>query len=97
MVNLRRARELLRGELPRLEEQYSVASLEVFGSYARGEETAQSDLDILVTFHAAPGFFRYVRLEDELSELLGVKVDLVMKDALKPRIRQEAVREALAV
>lgn len=97
MVSLQQLRERLRRELPRLEKDYSVASLVVFGSYARGEETAESDLDILVTFHTVPGFFRYVRLEDELSALLGVQVDLVMKDALKPRIRQEAVREALAV
>lgn len=72
-------------------------SLEVFGSYVRDEQTPESDLDVLVTFDETPGLLEYISLENHLSDLLGVKVDLVMKSALKPRIGQNILREAVPV
>jgi uncharacterized protein len=83
----------LRQQLPELAEKYHVRSLEVFGSYIRDEQTSESDLDVLVTFDKAPGLLQYIALENHLSDLLGVKVDLVMKSALKPRIGQNILRE----
>ena len=56
----------------------------LFGSVARGEQEKQSDIDILVEFSAPIGFFDFIRLENFLSELLGGKVDLVSKKAVKP-------------
>jgi predicted nucleotidyltransferase len=87
----------LRQQLPELAEKYHVRSLEVFGSYVRDEQTSESDLDVLVTFDRAPGLLQYIALENQLSDLLGVKVDLVMKSALKPRIGQNILREAVPV
>jgi predicted nucleotidyltransferase len=87
----------LREHLPELAEKYRVRSLEVFGSYVRGEQTPESDLDVLVTFDKAPGLFQYIELENFLSDTLGIKVDLVMKSALKPRIRPNILREAVSV
>lgn len=87
----------LRQLLPELAEKYHVRSLEVFGSYVRDEQSAESDLDVLVTFDKTPGLLQYVALENHLSDLLGVKVDLVMKSALKPRIGQNILREAVPV
>jgi predicted nucleotidyltransferase len=87
----------LRQLLPELAEKYHVRSLEVFGSYVRGEQSAESDFDVLVTFDKTPGLLQYVALENHLSDLLGVKVDLVMKSALKPRIGQNILREAVPV
>lgn len=72
-------------------------SLEVFGSYVRDEQTPESDLDVLVTFDKVPGLLGYISLENHLSDLLGIKVDLVMKSALKPRIGQNILREAVPV
>ena len=46
-----------------------------------------SDLDILVTFKEVPGLFQYIELENVISDSLGIKVDLVMEDALKPGIK----------
>jgi predicted nucleotidyltransferase len=69
----------------------------VFGSYVRGEARQGSDLDVLVEFEEAPSFFEFIALEDHLSDLLGVKVDLVMKSALKPRIGQEILAEVVSV
>lgn len=79
-----------RGELAT---RYNVESLAVFGSYVRGEHDKASDLDLLVEFHEAPSFFEFIRLEHYLGELLGVKVDLVMKNALKPAIGRHILQE----
>ncbi len=80
-----------------LAERYSVEKLEVFGSYVRDEQKADSDLDVLVTFTEAPGLLTFMAIENYLSDLLGIKVDLVMKDSLKPKIGQQILREAIPV
>jgi len=82
---------------PVLEEKYSVKNLEVFGSYVLGEQKKGSDLDVLVDFYKTIDLFKYIELENYLSETLGVKVDLVMKDALKPRIKDRILNEAIPV
>ena len=66
--------------LPELKEKYHVSYLGIFGSYIRGEQKPGSDLDILVEFSKTPTIFKFVNLENYLSEALGIKVDLVMKD-----------------
>lgn len=80
--------------MPILREQYAVATLEVFGSYVRHEEKKDSDLDILVTFNKAPSLLKFIRLENHLADLLGIKVDLVLKDSLKPVLGKRILREA---
>ena len=87
----------LRRELPRLRDRYQIESLALFGSRVRGEESADSDLDVMVVFVEAPGLLKFLELESHLSDLLGVRVDLVMKDALKPRVSDRVLREAVAV
>ena len=77
---------VLRDELPFLRFKYQVRSLEIFGSYSRGDQSPKSDLDLLVTFSETPGLIKFMELENYLSDLIKVKVDLVMKDSLKPRI-----------
>jgi predicted nucleotidyltransferase len=89
--------EILRQQLPRLTERYSVETLEVFGSYVRSEQTKDSDLDILVTFKEVPSLLTFIAIENYLSDLLGIKVDLVMKDSLKPKIGGQILREAIPV
>jgi len=89
--------QTLRRHLPQLRERYGVKSLWVFGSYVRGEQERNSDLDILVEFEKAPSLFQFIRLEDELRNLLGVEVDLVMKSALKPRIGERILSEVVPV
>lgn len=87
----------LRDELPFLRTRYHVASLELFGSYLHGTQRPDSDLDVLVTFSEAPSLFRLVELENYLSDQLGVKVDLVVRDSLKPHIGRRVLQEAVAV
>ena len=88
---------ILRDQLPELGDRYGVKSLGLFGSYVRGEEWEGSDLDLLVEFVDAPDLLEFVALGQDLSELLGVKVDLVMKRALKPRIGERILEEVVAV
>ena len=88
---------LLRDHLPKLSERYGVESLGLFGSYVRGEEREGSDLDLLVEFANAPDLLKFVALGRDLSELLGVKVDLVMKRALKPHIGERILEEVVTV
>jgi uncharacterized protein len=87
----------LRRELPRLRREYGVSRLRIFGSYVRGEELPDSDLDVLVEFESPPSLFRFVTLEQELSDVLGVSVDLVMRDGLKPILGRRILDEAVAV
>lgn len=82
---------------PIIESKYSVKNLEVFGSYIRGKQKKGSDLDVLVEFSKTIDLFKYIELENYLSEKLGVKVDLVMKDTLKPRIKDRILNEAIPV
>jgi predicted nucleotidyltransferase len=89
--------KILRQHLPELEEKYSVSYLGIFGSYIRGEQTKDSDLDILVQFDKKPGLLKYIELENYLCDILGVKVDLVMKSALKPNIGKRILNEVVAL
>ncbi len=87
----------LRQHLPAVRKRYGVASLALFGSYVRDEAGPQSDLDVLVRFDRTPGLIRFVEMENELSDLLGIRVDLVMADALKPDVAQQVQAELVAV
>ncbi len=72
---------------PELESEFPIRKLGVFGSYARGEQHSDSDLDILVEFAEPVTLFELVRLENELTTRLGVDVDLVTRNSLKPGIK----------
>ena len=80
-----------------LEEKYNVKTLGVFGSYVRGEQKEGSDLDILVEFQEPVGLFKFMELEEFLGKNTGVKVDLVSKKALKPRIGKYILDEVINV
>jgi len=75
----------------------AVAAAYIFGSVARGQAGPDSDLDVLVTFDELPGLIRLIELEDHLSDLLGVKVDLVLRNSLKPWIGPTVLREVVPV
>lgn len=90
-------RRKLQAMLPELKTAYNVSYIGLFGSYVRGENTPESDLDVLVEFSRTPTIFRFVHLENYLSDSLGVKVDLVMKNALKPNIGKHILNEVEAV
>lgn len=97
MITLRIIKETLGKNKSLLAEKYQVKKIGVFGSYARNEQKAKSDIDVLVEFKEPIGFFEFIDLENFLKRRLGRKVDLVSKKALKPAIRGEVLREAIYI
>lgn len=90
-------RRQLQELLPVLTQQYHVESMALFGSYVRAEQRPDSDLDLLVTFFDTPDLFTFIRLQTYLSEQIGIPVDLVMKDTLKPHIGKNILGEAIPI
>lgn len=82
---------------PSLQEQYMISELGIFGSYARHEQTETSDVDVLVEFSEVPTLLKFINLENYLSDNLGVKVDLVHKRGLKPRLGERILAEVVYV
>lgn len=76
--------------------KYNPVFIGIFGSYARNEQTDKSDLDLLVDFDTKINLLELIGLEQELSEILGIKVDLVtmksVNERLKPYIEQDLIR-----
>ncbi|HHT9124880.1 MAG TPA: nucleotidyltransferase family protein [Candidatus Brocadiia bacterium] len=96
-LHLKSILRTLRAYLPELQKLYGVKSLGVFGSYVHGGQRKRSDLDILVDFECVPTLFKFVDLQEHLRRLLGIKVDLVMKSALKPAIGERILSEVVPV
>jgi uncharacterized protein len=79
------------------EEKYHIKKIGIFGSYVRGEQTPKSDRDILVEFDPEFrfGLLTFCQLEREISNLVGIPVDLVMKDILKPTIGKRILAKVM--
>ncbi len=90
-------KKILEAHKEELNQEYHVQSVGIFGSYLRGEQKETSDVDILVEFEKPIGLIEFVRLKNYLSDLLGIRVDLVMKKALKPKIGRRILEEVLYV
>jgi predicted nucleotidyltransferase len=80
-----------------LKDRYFVQEIGIFGSYVRGEQSEKSDIDILVELEKPVGFFKFLELEEFLEDLLGLKVDLVTRKALKPVIGRYILDELVPV
>ena len=76
---------------------YGVSELSLFGSRARGDEHEGSDLDVLAAFSATPSLLTWITVENELTDLLGVRVDLVLQHSLKPHIRERISNDLIPV
>jgi predicted nucleotidyltransferase len=83
MKTLEEIKNALTKHKEKLKQNYKVKKIGIFGSYARGEQKETSDVDVLVEFEEPVGF-AFIHLADSLEELLGIKVDLTTKDAIKP-------------
>lgn len=89
-----KAIELLKGREDFIREKYRVKNIGIFGSYSRGEEKENSDIDILVDFvEGAKTFDNFMDLKFFLEDLFERKVDLVTIDALRPELRDDILKE----
>lgn len=83
MKSIKELKRVLKEHQKEIQRDFKVKRLALFGSYIRGEQSKKSDLDVLVEFREPVGF-EFIHLADYLQDLLGVKIDLVTKAALKP-------------
>lgn len=97
MLTQKEILEILRRELTFLEKNFAVKSIGLFGSFVKGEQREESDIDILVEFREPIGFFKFMELEYYIEDKIGNKVDLVTPDAIKPLIKPYIMREAIYV
>jgi len=70
-----------------LKSKYKVKAIRIFGSYAKGEQKETSDIDIIVDFEEYPTLIEFLRIQEELENLLGVKVDLLTEESISPFIK----------
>ncbi|OGC04338.1 nucleotidyltransferase [candidate division WOR-1 bacterium RIFOXYA12_FULL_43_27] len=97
MSKLERIKRVLKGQKRNLSRKYGISEIGIFGSFVRGEEKKRSDLDLLVRLNKRMGLLKFIGIENHLSDLLGIKVDLVMKDALKPTIGKYILDEVVYI
>jgi len=99
MKTLEEIKNILSKHKGELREKYKVKEIGIFGSFIRGEQKKNSDVDVLVEFEksASLSLLDFIRLENYLSDVLGIKVDLVEKHTLKPRIGKHVLEEVVTV
>jgi len=97
MLTLNEVKEVVRQHSSILQERYGVSVVGIFGSYVRGEEKAGSDIDLLAEILKPISLLELVGAELYLSEVLGVKVDLVPKRSLRAELKETILKEAVAV
>ena len=93
MKTLNEAKEAIRPHRQELEDRFKVKQMGIFGSYVRDEQGGKSDMDILTEFKEPIGLFKFMDLEDYIGKLLGTRVDMVSKKALKPHIGKRILKE----
>ena len=88
---------VLEANISEMKLRFDVQSLRIFGSVARDDATAKSDVDVLVDFGGPPTFDRYMDLKFYLEDLLETRVDLVTESGLRDRVRPHVEKEAVSV
>ncbi|WP_231856917.1 type VII toxin-antitoxin system MntA family adenylyltransferase antitoxin [Methanococcus maripaludis] len=74
-------------------ERENIVYLGLFGSYSRGEETKDSDIDFLVKFSGNKSLFKIIKISKELSKIFGKKVDLVTENSLSKYIKKDVLKD----
>ena len=97
MKKLNELKKILQDHKATLKDEFGVIEIGLFGSYTKGNQKKDSDVDILVEFEKAIDLFTYVHLKNHLSDLLDVNVDLVTKKALKPKIGERILSETVYI
>lgn len=93
MKTFEEIKETIQEHKEEFQQQYGLKEIGIFGSYARGEQNEESDVDILIELERPIGFVKFIRIENALSGILGTRVELVTKKALKPYIGKRILSE----
>jgi hypothetical protein len=96
MKTLEEIKKIINSHRNELDKRFKVKSIGLFGSYVKGEETSGSDIDILVEFKEPVGFL-FIHLANYLEEILGIKVDLLTSEAIKPNRKRYIMEELIYV
>ncbi len=97
MARFKEIKAVLAKHKPEIQKKFKVKEIGVFGSTTRGEHKKTSDVDVLVEFSEPVGLFEFMDLEDYLREILGARVDLVSRKALKPHIGRRILEEVIFI
>ncbi len=85
--------KILETDFQFLRENFHVDKIGLFGSYARQEQSEKSDLDLLINFETTPDFIQLVELEEYLSDLLDIKVEILTSGGIKDRVRANIMKD----
>ncbi|MDD3656691.1 MAG: nucleotidyltransferase family protein [Atribacterota bacterium] len=98
-INLNKIIEILKKHKDELKIKYGIKEIGIFSSFVRGEDKEKSDLDILVEFEENTDIdlLTFVNMEYYLTEIVGIKVDLVEKSGLKPKIGKQILKEVIHI
>lgn len=97
MKTLEEIKKVLASHRQVLKDKYKVKNIGIFGSYVRGEHRAKSDLDVLVEYENPVSLLQIVALENHLTALLGVKVDLVPRRNIRKELKESILKETVLV
>ena len=97
MLDINEIKKILKNHKEKLRKKFGVKKIGIFGSYAREEQKKSSDVDILVKFYEdiEISLLDFVRLQNYLSDLLGIKVDLVLEDGIRPELKKQILSEVI--
>lgn len=94
--NIERHKELYEKVISILR-KHGIKKILVFGSYARGEATPKSDLDLIVEFPKGTSLLDHIGIENDLIEKLKIKVDLISKNGISPYLKDDIMKEAIVI
>ena len=95
MKTIKEIKEIISGHRLELTERYKVKDIGIFGSYVKDQQKETSDVDVLVEFEEPVSLLGLVSAENYLSELLGIKVDLVPRKDIRPELKERILKEAV--
>lgn len=97
MSNNQSLTEDIRKKIIEILKKHRAKKISIFGSYIRGDAKPESDLDVIVEFNEPKGLIKFVGIENELSEILGIKVDLLTESAISLYLINDIKKEAIVI
>lgn len=97
MRKIDKVKKILAEHRDELRREYKIIEMGIFGSYIRGQQKRKSDIDILVKFDEPVSLLDWVGAENYLTDILGIKVDLVPREDVRPELKKRIFKEVVYV